>query len=87
MLIYGYPLLLLSMRAALNTRKGFKATIDQMAETGFEMLVFSFGSGFILESADPLCLFGVIRLCTSSEGILKTIHLTGILPIFQYSAV
>jgi hypothetical protein len=35
---------------------GFRATIDQMAETGFEMLVFSFGSGFRLESADPTYL-------------------------------
>ena len=32
---------------------GFKATIDQMAEVGFEMLIFSFGSGFRLETADP----------------------------------
>ena len=31
---------------------GFIATIDQMAQTGFEMLIFSFGSGFRLETAD-----------------------------------
>lgn len=35
---------------------GFKATIDQMAEVGFEMLIFSFGSGFRLETADPAYL-------------------------------
>jgi hypothetical protein len=38
------------------TASGFTATIDQMAETGFEMLIFSFGSGFRLESADPAYL-------------------------------
>ena len=27
-----------------------------MAEVGFDMLIFSFGSGFILESADPAYL-------------------------------
>ena len=32
---------------------GFKATVDQMSEVGFEMLIFSFGSGFRLETADP----------------------------------
>ena len=42
-----------------------------MAETGFEMLVFSFGSGFKLESADPLCLLGATSLSASSEAILE----------------
>eukprot|EP01064_Diplonema_japonicum_P031465 TRINITY_DN563_c0_g1_i1.p1 TRINITY_DN563_c0_g1~~TRINITY_DN563_c0_g1_i1.p1 ORF type:complete len:723 (+),score=200.15 TRINITY_DN563_c0_g1_i1:56-2224(+) len=31
---------------------GFKAAVDQMAEVGFEMFIFSFGSGFQLESND-----------------------------------
>ncbi len=30
-----------------------RAAIDQMAETGFEMLILSFGSGFNLEHPDP----------------------------------
>lgn len=30
-----------------------RRAIDQMAETGFEMLILSFGSGFNLESTDP----------------------------------
>ena len=35
---------------------GFKAAIDQMAQVGFEMLIFSFGSGFRLETSDPAYL-------------------------------
>lgn len=35
---------------------GFKVEIDQMAATGFEMLIYSFGSGFNLETADPAYL-------------------------------
>lgn len=35
---------------------GFKRAVDQMAEVGFEMLIFSFGSGFRLETSDPLYL-------------------------------
>ena len=38
------------------TDTGYRATVDQMAEVGFEMLIFSFGSGFQLESADPTYL-------------------------------
>lgn len=34
----------------------FTAAIDQMVEVGFDMLIFSFGSGFTLESADPMYL-------------------------------
>ena len=34
------------------TDAGFKNAIDQMAEVGFEMLIFSFGSGFVLETND-----------------------------------
>jgi hypothetical protein len=30
----------------------FRAAIDQMAEVGFEMLIYSFGSGFNMESSD-----------------------------------
>ena len=29
-----------------------KAVIDQMAEVGFEMMIYSFGSGFDMESSD-----------------------------------
>jgi hypothetical protein len=35
---------------------GFKRAIDQMADVGFEMLIYSFGSGFNLETADPIYL-------------------------------
>ncbi|CAF4868908.1 unnamed protein product, partial [Rotaria socialis] len=30
----------------------FRSAIDQMAEVGFEMLIYSFGSGFNMESND-----------------------------------
>ena len=72
--LWNAKLLLDSNTYGLNVcvPQGFKATIDQMAETGFEMLVFSFGSGFKLESADPLCLLGATSLSASSEAILET---------------
>ena len=35
---------------------GFRNAIDQMAEVGFEMLIFSFGSGFRLETSDAAYL-------------------------------
>jgi len=35
------------------SEKGFKTAIDQMAEVGFEMIIFSFGTGFTLETAEP----------------------------------
>ena len=38
---------------------GFRRAVDQMAEVGFEMLIFSFGSGFRLESADPAYLASI----------------------------
>eukprot|EP00048_Salpingoeca_helianthica_P016197 m.230956 g.230956 ORF g.230956 m.230956 type:complete len:742 (-) comp18202_c0_seq1:20-2245(-) len=38
------------------TEIGFKRAIDQMADVGFEMLIYSFGSGFVLETADPIYL-------------------------------
>eukprot|EP01065_Artemidia_motanka_P000574 TRINITY_DN1026_c0_g1_i1.p1 TRINITY_DN1026_c0_g1~~TRINITY_DN1026_c0_g1_i1.p1 ORF type:complete len:774 (+),score=191.91 TRINITY_DN1026_c0_g1_i1:58-2379(+) len=38
------------------SESGFKNAIDQMAEVGFEMLIFSFGSGFRLETADKAYL-------------------------------
>jgi len=31
----------------------FREVIDQMADMGFEMLIYSFGSGFDMESNDP----------------------------------
>jgi hypothetical protein len=36
-----------------TTSSGFQTEIDQMAAVGFEMLIFSFGSGFNLETTDP----------------------------------
>eukprot|EP01060_Flectonema_neradi_P008462 TRINITY_DN16041_c0_g1_i1.p1 TRINITY_DN16041_c0_g1~~TRINITY_DN16041_c0_g1_i1.p1 ORF type:complete len:737 (+),score=116.67 TRINITY_DN16041_c0_g1_i1:52-2262(+) len=39
-----------------NDDVGFKKAIDQMAEVGFEMFIYSFGSGFDLESQDPAYL-------------------------------
>ena len=39
-----------------TTTAGFQQEIDQMAATGFEMLIYSFGSGFNLETADPVYL-------------------------------
>ena len=30
-----------------------RKVLDQMAEVGFEMMIYSFGSGFSLESQDP----------------------------------
>eukprot|EP00754_Rhynchopus_humris_P025613 Rhum_TRINITY_DN14949_c0_g1::Rhum_TRINITY_DN14949_c0_g1_i1::g.128763::m.128763 len=39
-----------------SSEEGFKAAVDQMAEVGFEMFIFSFGSGFNLESDDPTYL-------------------------------
>ena len=39
-----------------TTTAGFQLEIDQMAEVGFEMLIYSFGSGFTLETADPAYL-------------------------------
>jgi len=35
---------------------GFKTAINQMADVGFEMMIFSFGSGFNLETDNPLYL-------------------------------
>lgn len=32
---------------------GFKSEVDQLVATGFEMLIYSFGSGFDMESSDP----------------------------------
>eukprot|EP01059_Diplonema_ambulator_P013718 TRINITY_DN2428_c1_g3_i1.p1 TRINITY_DN2428_c1_g3~~TRINITY_DN2428_c1_g3_i1.p1 ORF type:complete len:725 (+),score=278.65 TRINITY_DN2428_c1_g3_i1:54-2228(+) len=41
---------------------GFKNAVDQMAEVGFEMFIFSFGSGFNLESTDPTYLAQIKEL-------------------------
>ena len=38
------------------TDAGFKAAVDQMAEVGFEMVIYSFGSGFTLETANATYL-------------------------------
>ena len=38
---------------------GFRRADDQMAEVGFEMLIFSFGSGFRFASADPAYLASI----------------------------
>jgi hypothetical protein len=35
---------------------GFKTIIDQMAAVGFEMLIYSFGTPFVLETSDPAYL-------------------------------
>ena len=34
----------------------FRTVIDQMADVGFEMLIYSFGSGFDMESNNPVYL-------------------------------
>ena len=36
-----------------SSSAAFRNAIDQMADVGFEMLIYSFGSGFNLESNDP----------------------------------
>jgi hypothetical protein len=40
---------------------GFKKAVDQMKEVGFEMLIFSFGTDFKLETADPIYLARIKR--------------------------
>lgn len=39
--------------------QGFRTTVDRMVDVGFEMLIFSFGSGFNLENADPAYIAAV----------------------------
>ena len=51
-----------------NTPVGFKAGIDQMTEVGFEMYIYSFGSGFNLESTDP----GFIEQIATDIAYAKT---------------
>eukprot|EP01064_Diplonema_japonicum_P011089 TRINITY_DN1836_c1_g1_i1.p1 TRINITY_DN1836_c1_g1~~TRINITY_DN1836_c1_g1_i1.p1 ORF type:complete len:730 (+),score=233.37 TRINITY_DN1836_c1_g1_i1:85-2274(+) len=50
---------------------GFKKAVDQMAEVGFEMFIFSFGSGFNLESTNPSYLAEVKSLVqyANAKGI------------------
>lgn len=50
---------------------GFRAVVDQMVETGFEMLIFSFGSGFNLETGDPAYLAKITEQIAyaASKGI------------------
>lgn len=43
------------------TSAAVRKTLDQMAEVGFEMLIYSFGSGFSLESQDAEYLGQVKR--------------------------
>lgn len=53
------------------SENGFKTAIDQMSEVGFEMLIYSFGSGFVLETADPSYLAQILGQVTyaKSKGI------------------
>lgn len=44
-----------------STSIAVRALIDQMAEVGFEMLLYSFGSGFDLESEDPAYIKGMAQ--------------------------
>ena len=39
--------------ATNTTPDGFRAIVDQMSEVGFEMYIYSFGSGFYMENTDP----------------------------------
>jgi len=36
-----------------SSSAAFRFAVDQLAEVGFEMIIYSFGSGFVLETADP----------------------------------
>jgi len=55
---------------------GFNETVTQMTATGFEMLIFSFGSGFVLETADPKYLAKI-----KSQVGLKLIRGTVLAPL------
>ena len=46
----------LFFHATDTSAAGFRLEVDQMAAVGFEMLIYSFGSGFNLETADPAYL-------------------------------
>ena len=48
---------------------GFRRAVDQMAEVGFEMLIFSFGSGFKLETADAAYLHRIKEQASRSRLI------------------
>ncbi len=48
---------------------GFRRAVDQMAEVGFEMLIFSFGSGFKLETADASYLHRIKEQASRSRLI------------------
>ena len=47
--------------AIVHNETGFRRVVDQMAEVGFEMLIYSFGSSFQLESADNASYVQEIR--------------------------
>jgi hypothetical protein len=57
--------------ATSTTDAGFQLEIDQMVAVGFEMLIYSFGSGFNLETADPVYLAQVKKQIdyAKSKGI------------------
>jgi hypothetical protein len=42
-----------------STTPGFQSEVDQIANAGFEMIIYSFGSGFNLETADPAYLAAI----------------------------
>jgi hypothetical protein len=45
-----------------------RAAVDQCAETGFEMIVLSFGSGLDMENEDPAVLSGLRELAEYAHG-------------------
>ena len=51
-----------------TTPAGVRAAVDQMAEVGFEMFIFSFGSGFDLESQDQKYLDEIKDLVTYAKA-------------------
>jgi len=46
-----------------------EATLDQMAAVGFEMAIFSFGSGFDIESSDPAFLATVRNFSAKAKAL------------------
>jgi hypothetical protein len=44
------------MHARTAETKAFRAAVDQCAETGFEMIIYTFGSGLNMENEDPAYL-------------------------------
>ena len=50
------------------SESGFRKAVDQMAEVGFEMLIFSFGSGFALETTNATYIAQINRDALDREG-------------------